>query len=123
MEQLPDAEHLRGPAHRRLDVALLLSGDAQREGDVPEHVQVRVQRIALEDHRHVAVLRGFEHPGFHRGHQPLPEPYLPGVWFLQARGKVEERRLSASARTEEDEELARLHGQADLPHRVDGTAL
>ena len=43
--------------HALLDLGLGDLADLQAEGDVVVHRHVRVQRVALEDHRDVAVLR------------------------------------------------------------------
>ena len=54
-EQVVDAHARGGFAHRRVDLRLRGADHLQRKGDVVEHRHVRVQRIALKHHRHVAV--------------------------------------------------------------------
>ena len=54
---LREAEQRRDLAHPRLPGALLDPGDLEREADVRLDGQIRVERVALEDHRHVAILR------------------------------------------------------------------
>ena len=53
-----EAEDLRRLLHALVDLRLLLAAQLEPEGDVVVDRQVRVERVALEDHRDVAVARG-----------------------------------------------------------------
>ena len=55
-EQRAQPERLGGPLDLGRPLLLVDAALAERELDVLRHAQVRVQRVALEDHGHVAVL-------------------------------------------------------------------
>ena len=57
VQVLREAEQRRDLAHPRLPDSLLDPRDLEREADVRLDGQIRVERVALEDHRHVAILR------------------------------------------------------------------
>src|SRR6185437_4280771 len=57
LEQRADPERLGGAADSRIDLRPLHLPRAQTEGDVLEYGQIRVERVALEYHRHIAVAR------------------------------------------------------------------
>jgi hypothetical protein len=57
VQQRTDAQRLGGAAHRRLDIGPLHPPRAQAEGDVLEHREIRIKRVALEYHRDVAIPR------------------------------------------------------------------
>src|SRR4029450_3047236 len=99
----------------------------QAEGDVVVDLQVRVERVALEDHRDVAVLGG------HVVHDPVPDADGPLGDVLEARDHPQGGRLPASGRTHQHHELAVLdlevevaHGagpaRVDLAHVLEGDA-
>src|SRR5690349_19080601 len=52
-----EVENARGLVDTTADLALRDLRDLQRKRDVVAHAQVRIQRVALEDHRDVATLR------------------------------------------------------------------
>ena len=52
-----EVEHLRGLVHPLVDLLLLHLAQLERERHVVAHGHVRVERVVLEDHRDVAVLR------------------------------------------------------------------
>ncbi len=73
VEQVRDLERLGdGLAPGARARALLSAADAQRVADVLAHRHVRVQRVALEDHRDVAVAR------LHARHVALADVHAPG---------------------------------------------
>ena len=57
LEVVLEPEHPRHLAHPPLALGLLHLRDLQREADVLRDGQVRIERVVLEDHRDVAVLR------------------------------------------------------------------
>ena len=57
IEQRLEVEDARGVRDALLDLVLRHLLDAQAEGDVLVHAEVRVERVALEHHRDVAVAR------------------------------------------------------------------
>ena len=58
VEQLLEVEDARGVLDALVDLVLRHLLDAQAEGDVLVDGEVRVERVALEDHGDVAVARG-----------------------------------------------------------------
>jgi hypothetical protein len=57
LEELLQAQHLGGVAHALLDLRLRGATELEAEGEVLLDRHVRVERVVLEDHRDVAVLR------------------------------------------------------------------
>ena len=58
LEQIVETEAPRGSDDSRFDLDAADRSRAQREGDVVEDREVRIERVVLEDHRHVALGRG-----------------------------------------------------------------
>jgi hypothetical protein len=85
----------------------------QPERQVLFHGHVRVQRVVLEHHRDVAVLRRqvVHHP-------PADHDGAAGDLF-QAGDRPQRRRLAASGRTDEHHELALLHLKVQVVERLD----
>ena len=80
----------------------------ERELDVRLDGLVRVERVALEHHRDVALLRG------HVVDQLVADPDLAFGRILQPGDHPQQRRLAAAGRAEEDHELS----VADVEHDV-----
>ena len=57
IEQRADLQDLGGAAYRGGHVALGAPGELEREAHVLAHRHVRIQRVALEHHRDVAICR------------------------------------------------------------------
>ena len=57
IEQRIELHLPRDVLDRRLDLGFRLAAHRQRIGDVGEHRHVRIERVGLEDHRDVAILR------------------------------------------------------------------
>jgi hypothetical protein len=98
-------QHVRQAEHRRrsLDPRHTLTArhlsQLQAEGHVVERAHVRVERVVLEDHRDVAVLRRQPvHDVIADANRPLGDVLEPGD-HPQRRG------LAAAGRTDEDNEL------------------
>jgi hypothetical protein len=118
VEVLGQAERVRGLAHAGVDLALRLPPQPQAEGDVVVHLQVRVERVALEDHRDVAVLGGDV------VHDPVADPDCPLGDGLEPGDHPQRGRLSAARRPHQHHELAVLDPQVEVgdrprPARVD----
>ena len=94
-----------------VDGRLRRLGQLEREAHVLPHGHVRVERVALEDHRDVAVL------GCGVVHHLAADPQLALGDVLQAGDHVESRRLTAAGRADQDDELAVGDVQADLVDR------
>ncbi len=100
IQQVLDLQHLRDARDRRVALGLGHVAHLQPEADVLRHVHVRVERVALEHHRDVAVLgqrvRDVAAVDVHRA--------LGG--FVQPGDDVQERALAAARGADEDEKVA-----------------
>ncbi len=75
------------------------SAASQREADVLRDRHVRVERVVLEHHRHVAVAR------LQVVDDTLADPDLALADLLEAGDHAQRRRLAAARRPDEDDEL------------------
>jgi len=91
----------RGPAH------------LQSEGHVLRHGQMREQRVALEHQAGVAP------PGRHARYVALAEPDAAGGRLGETGDHAQGRRLAATGRSEQDDELAVGNLERDVAHGVD----
>ena len=103
-----DGSH--GLGHALLDFASTDLLDPEPEGDVLEDRHVREERVCLEDHVHRALGRR------DMGHVATLEQNPAGRRLLEAGDHAEGRRLAATARAEEREELALVDRQVDVDH-------
>ena len=93
-------QRLGGPLDLGRPLLLVDAALAERELNVLRHRQVRVQRVALEDHGDVAVL------GVDVVHDALADGDSAARELLQAGHHAQRGRLAAARRAEEHEELA-----------------
>jgi hypothetical protein len=92
-------------------------GQPERERDVLEDAEVRVQRVVLEHHRQVALARRLVvDPGSSDDHVAAGD-------VLQPDDHAEQGRLPAAGRADEDHELAVVDVQADVVHRGEAVAV
>ncbi|ORE91266.1 phenol hydroxylase [Aurantimonas sp. 22II-16-19i] len=122
-QQRLDLQDPGGLAHGRLALGLRDLAHLEAEADVPRDGKVRVERVGLEDHRDVAVLR------MHLAHRAAVDADVAAARLDQPGDDVEEGRLAAARRPEQDEELAarkvdvdalqRLHGAVGLAHALE----
>ena len=111
IEQLLDAQQARRLVHRLAPRRRLHA--AHLEGkleDLPRR-HLRVEGVALEDHRDVAVLR--RHPR----HRLARDDDVARVGLLEPRHQAQRGRLAAAARPHDDEELAARDRQRDRLER------
>ena len=106
-EQLLAADDRRGLAHPRRGVSLGHVADEQPEADVLGHVEVREERVALEDHRHVPAA------GAQLGDVASADQDPAGRRLLEPGDEAQQRRLPAARRPQDDEELAVAHLQVE----------
>jgi hypothetical protein len=86
----------------------------QRKGDVLLHSHVRIERIALKHHRHVAVARfGVSHVDAIEEHPPLGR-------LVETRDDAQRRRLAGTRWPKQGKELARLDLEIDAVQRRNG---
>ena len=84
----------------------------QAVDDVFRHRHVRPQRVALEDHRHLALL-GRQRPRF-RGHQPVADMDFAVGGFQKAGHQPQCGGLAAARRSEQAHQLAMVDAQRDV---------
>ena len=96
IQQRSDTHPIGGLVHPLGDLVFRHSGVAQREADVARHGQLRVQRVVLEHHRHVAVPRRL-------GGDVTPvDQNAAAVGRFQARSDSQRGGLAAARRTHQD---------------------
>jgi len=110
LQQPVDAEHLCRPLHLAGDAVPGCALRLEREGDVLCHREMRVERVALEDHRDL--------PGARREivDQPPADQDVAGGLGLQSGDHPEQRGLSTTRRPEEHQELALVDREVDAVH-------
>src|ERR1700722_1255583 len=106
-------EDRRGLDNLAAHIALAHSVHAQPEADVFLDAHVRVESVGLKDHRDPS-LRGIE-----IGHVARSNSDLAVADFLQPGDHPEQRGLSASRRTDKDDELAVVDAEIDVPYDFD----
>ena len=111
VEVLGQIQNLRCVLDLLVDLAFGQLRERQREGDVLPHRHVGVERIGLEHHRDVAVLGCAFVDAF------AGDAQFTGRDVLQTGNHVEGRGLSASGRSDEDDELAVGDGDVHFAHR------
>ena len=108
VEERLEVEDPRRLLHALVDLRLLLPAEAHAEGDVVVDGQVRIERVALEDHRDVAVARR------DLVHDPVADADLALGDLLEAGHHPERGRLPAARRADENHELAVLCIQREV---------
>ena len=110
--KLAEANRREKIRHAPLDRAALHLAKAQAIGDVFGDRHMRPQRVALEDHRHVAPLR--RHRSLRRGHDAAADEDFPRRGFDEARDQPERRGLAATGRAKQ----ANQHAVLDLERNI-----
>jgi hypothetical protein len=87
----------------------------ERKLDIPAHRHVGIQRVALEDHRHISILR------IHVVHDAIADRDRARGGRVEAGDQAQCSRLAAARRTEEHQELAILDGEVERIDRDDLT--
>jgi hypothetical protein len=100
VEQILHLQDARGLADLRLALGREEVAEAKREADVLAHRHVRVQRVGLEHHRDATVARGDVVA------QLAVDVEIPARDLLETGDHPQQRRFSATRRTDEDHELA-----------------
>jgi len=85
----------------------------QRKREIVEHGEVRIQRILLEDHRHVALRRRVVRD------VASVECDRSGVRLFQPGDEAQQCRLARTGWPEQDHEFTVRHGETDVPVRLD----
>ena len=111
-------EFCRGQDRRQFlrDGVAVHFAQAQAVDDVFGHRHVRPQRVALEDHRHAALL-GRQRARLRR-HQPLADMDLAVGRLQKSRDQPQRRGLAAAGRPEQADQLSMVDFQGDvIDHR------
>ena len=97
---LVEAQDAGGLAHPRIDLGLRHLPQLQPEGQVVVDAHVRVEGVALEDHRDVAILGG------HVVDDLVADRELPVADRLKSGDAAQRGRLAAAGGADQDQELA-----------------
>ena len=100
LQEMADLEQVGDLVDPLLETGLGLLAHAGPEGEVPVDVHVRVERVALEDHRDVALA------GRHVGDVAISDVDAAVARALETREHPQRRRLAASRGTNQHDELA-----------------
>ena len=111
VEERLEPEDVSGIADALVDLGLRRLPQPQTEGDVVVDGQMWVERVALEDHRDVAVACG------HPVHDAISDSQHAFADVLEPRDHAKRRRLPAPGRTDEHHELAVCDLQVHAGHR------
>ena len=117
LQQRTDLQDLRDLADALAHLGAGQPGHLQREAHVLLDGHVRVQRIALEHHRHAALRR------IERGHAAPADADIAVVDVLEPRDHAQQRRLAAAGRADEHGELAIGDVQVDALEHLDAAAV
>ena len=111
--QMLQPDEVERRVHPPLDLRARHAPLLQPEGDVAAHCHMRPQRVALEHHADVALVR-------RQARDVAPaDRHLPALRDVEAGDQAKQRGLAAARRAEEGEELARLDVEVDvLQHAV-----
>ena len=109
-EQFGQSQHLRRPPHPLRGLFAADTPHPQPESQILRDRHVRIERVALEDHRHVAVSRR------DIVHVPSPDPHLPRVRLLEPRDEAQQGTLPAPRRSHQHHQLAGAHLEVDGRH-------
>ena len=113
VEVLGDVEDLRRLAHLLVDNVLLLLAQLQREGHIFIHRHVRVERVVLEHHCDVAVLRG------NVVHELAVDVKLALGDLFQPCHHAQRGGLAAAGRADQNDEFLVRDVKVELLHRND----
>ena len=115
LEQRFELEDLGRTPHPAGDLVPRDAGQPQRESHVPLDAHMRVERVILEDHRDVAVLRRIEID------QLVANADFAGGDVLEAGDHPQQRGLAASRRPDQGDEFAILYDDVDAVQNLDVT--
>ncbi len=99
LQELLQSEHVGDLADAPVDLGLRHAAELQTEGDVVVDGHVRIERVVLEHHRDVAILRRDV------VHEPLADEDVTGRLLLEPSDHPQRRGLPAAGWSDEHEEL------------------
>ena len=106
-------DHGQGLGDPRFDLGVGAAADAQREGHVLEHRQMRPNGIGLEHHADIAVIGLHNDPGFGIEDHHVVDRNEPGFRRFQPRDAAQRRGLAAAGGTEQRHQLPLRDLEAD----------
>jgi hypothetical protein len=112
LEQLLDVQHRGDALDARAAVVAAEAAHAERELEVPARREMRVQRVVLEHHRDVPLLRpeGVRHA--------VPDAERAARDLLEPGDQAKHRRLAASGGADRHEQLAVGNVERDVDERL-----
>ena len=113
IEQLVQAKDLARVRDASFDLVLRRLAQLQPKGEVVIDAHVRIERVALEDHRDVAVLGGDV------VHDPVADQEPAVADLLQSGHAAQRCRLATSGRSHQDQELAIVDLEVEVVHGED----
>ena len=113
VEQMFDLQHGGDLADALLALGLGDFSHFQRKTDVVGHAHRGVERVALKDHRNVAL------GGGHANDVALTDAYRPFGGFFQARDDVQQRAFATARRPDQNQKFARGHVNVDALEHFD----
>ena len=116
VEQVLESEDVGHVVHPPVAFVPVGAPHPQAERHVPPHGHARVEGVALEHHRDVALLRQLV------GHVLVADVDAAAGHLLQPGDHPQQRRLAAPRRADEHHELTRLDREVHVADRVDAAA-
>jgi hypothetical protein len=110
-------DNARGFHHPRIDLGSWQPALAQRKAHVVAHVHVRIERVVLEHHGDVAVLR------HHVIHDPVTDGYLAVGDIFKAGDHAQQGRLAAARWPHQRHELAVCDVERDAVYDLERTVI
>ena len=108
VQELRDLQDLGGFVHPRVDLRLRHLAEFQPERHVVVHRHVRIEGVVLEHHRDIPIL------GRHIVDEFVPDVHLALGDLLEPGDHPQNRRLSTTGRTDQNEELRVLDDEVHL---------
>ncbi len=108
LQQVLDLQHLGDALHRGVALGLRYLAHFERKGDVAGDTHVRIQRVALEHHRDIAVLAR------HVRHVAATDVDAAGGGRVQPGHHVQQRRLATARGADQDHEFAGCDLEVDV---------
>src|SRR5580704_16068663 len=108
IKKLPDTENRSGATDPRVALSLLYLSEYERKLHILPHGHVRIERVILEHHRDVPILRieVIDHP--------IADPDPAAGDLLKASDHAQQRRFPAARGPNENDELAILGSMSTL---------
>ena len=123
IRRILEADELQNLGRSGKTLRLRHALDLEAEGDVVDHAPVGEQPEVLEHHGHLVPAKLTELRGSRCGHVTSRDLDLSRRRLDEADERADERRLTRSRETHDDEDLARPHLDRDVANRDDAAGL